>query len=46
MARNCRNREIGGRIGESKRLEYKNRNNEQNNRQSNLNMKKDLIISN
>ena len=42
MARHCRNREIRGRIGEGKRLEYRNGNNEQ----SNLNKEQDLILFN
>ena len=39
LVRNCRNREIENRIREGKRLEYG-----QNNRQSNLNRKEDLIV--
>jgi len=43
LARNCRNKETGGRIGKSKRLEYGNKSNEQRriikegNKPSNLN---------
>ena len=40
LARNCRNREIESRIRESRKLEYKNRNN----RQNNLNGEGGLII--
>ena len=40
LARNCRNRGIGDRIGKGKRLEYRNKNQGQNN----LNGKGDLII--
>ena len=47
LARNYRNRGTGGRIRENRRLEY--RENEQrakNNRQNNLNSKRDLIVLN
>ena len=40
LARNCRNRRIEDKIGKSKRLEYKNKNN----RQNNLNRDRDLIV--
>jgi len=42
LARNCRNRGIGNRIGEGRRLEY----GQGNNRQSNLNGDRDLIVLN
>ena len=41
LARNYRNRGIGNRIGESRRLEYG-----QNTRQSNLNKEEDLVVLN
>ena len=40
LVRNCRNKEIGDRIEEGKKLEYKNRNNGL----SNLNREGDLIV--
>ena len=48
LARNCRNRGMGNKIGEGKRLEYRNRSmikggNENN---SNLNEDRDLIVLN
>jgi len=50
MARYCRNREIGNRIGEGRRLEY-GRNKGQKrieggNRKQNLNRERDLILLN
>jgi len=51
LARNCRNRETGDRIGKERRLEYENRNNRQrkmiegeNKQDNNLNRKQDLIL--
>jgi len=41
LARNCRNREAGNRIGEGRRLEYGGNGN---NRQNNLKGKEDLIV--
>ena len=53
MARNCRNRGTGGRIGEGRRLEYRNNNNRQrrmieegNEQINNLNKERDLILLN
>jgi len=40
LTKNCRNRGIGNKIGEGKRLEYGQKNNGQNN----LNRDKDLIV--
>ena len=46
-ARNCRNRGIRDRIGKDKRLKYRGNVQEtENNRQNNLNGKRDLIILN
>jgi len=39
LARNCRNRGMGNRIRERRRLEYR-----QGNEQSNLNRERDLIV--
>ena len=49
LARNCRNRGIGNRIGEDRRLEYKQGNNRQRvikgeNGQNNLNREQDLLL--
>jgi len=45
LARNCRNRRIGNRIGEGKRLEYRGQRREKKGkRQSNLNGEEDLIV--
>jgi len=45
LARNCRNRRIGNRIGEGKRLEYRRQRREKKGkRQSNLNGEEDLIV--
>ena len=41
IAKNYRNREVGNRIGKERRLEYGG---SKNNRQSNLNGEKDLIV--
>ena len=51
LARNCRNREIEGRIGQEKMLEYRNENNGQKrmkgeNGQENLNEEEKLIVFN
>jgi len=53
LARNCRNREIGNRIGEDRRWKYKrNKSNkemrmiEEGNKQNNLNGNKNLIVLN
>jgi len=51
MARNCRNRGTGNRIGEGRRLEYRQNNGqrlmiEENNRQCNLNGEGDLVVLN
>ena len=51
IAKNCRNREIGGRIREDRRLEYGGNNRqkrmiEEGNEQSNLNRKWNLILLN
>jgi len=51
LARNCRNREIEGRIGQEKMLEYRNENNGQKrmkgeNGQENLNEEENLIVFN
>jgi len=47
LARNCRNRRIGDRIGKSRRLEYgRNEQRTKNNRQNNLNGKRDIIVLN
>ena len=50
LARNCRNRRMGGRIGEGRRLEYGNDGQrkmiEGRNEQSNLNGNRDLIVLN
>jgi len=45
LARNCRNRGLGNRIGKRRRLEY-GQNNRGNNKQNNLNGKGDLIVFN
>ena len=42
LARNCKNRRIGNRIGEGIKLEYRNKNN----RQNNLNGDRELIVLN
>ena len=51
LARNCKNKRTGGRIGKGRRLEYRNRKNEQrkmikgkNENNSNLNGDQDLIL--
>jgi len=49
LARNCRNRGIGRRIGQGRRLEYRNENNRQRrvkkeNGQENLNREGNLIV--
>ena len=49
LARNCRNREIGNRIREGRRLEYGQNNGQRlmiegGNRQNNLNRNRDLIV--
>ena len=44
LARNCRNRKIRGRIGESKKLEYRENKQRVENRQNNLNGDGDLIV--
>ena len=51
IVRNCRNRRTGERIGEDRRLEYKNGNNRQrrvikegNKQSNNLNREQDLIL--
>ena len=41
LARNCRNKEMGNKIGEERRLEYG-----QDNGQNNLNGERDLIVFN
>ena len=51
LVRNCRNREIGNKTGERRRLEYKQNNGqrlmiERGNGQSNLNRDGDLIVLN
>jgi len=52
LTRNCRNKRLEGRIGEKRKLEYKNGNNrerrmiKERNRQNNLNGKQDLILFN
>jgi len=51
LARNCRNRGIGNRIGEGRKLEYRQNNGQRlmiegNNRQSNLNREGDLVVLN
>ena len=45
LARNCRNRETENKIGESRRLEYRQRLRiEGNNKQDNLNREEDLVV--
>ena len=45
LARNCRNKKIGNKIRENRRLEYGQRLRvEGNNRQNNLNREKDLVV--
>jgi len=53
LARSCRNRDTGGRIGKERRLEYRNGNNEQkerieggNKNNSNLKRNQDLMLLN
>jgi len=47
LARNCRNRGIKNRIGDGRRLEYKQRlRMEENNGHSNLNKEGDLVVLN
>ena len=50
MARHCRNRKIGNRIGEGRRLEYGGNKGqkriERGNRKQNLNRERDLILFN
>ena len=47
MAKNYRNKEIGNRIGDRRRLEYGQRLMiEENNRQKNLNGERDLVVLN
>jgi len=50
MARHCRNREIGNRIGEGRRLEYGGNKGQKRieggNRKQNLNRERDLILLN
>jgi len=51
MARNCRNRGTENRIGEGRRLEYRQNNRQKlmikgNNGQNNLNGEKDLVVFN
>jgi len=47
MAKNCRNRGIENRIGDGRRLEYGQRLKiEENDRQRNLNGKRDLVVLN
>jgi len=51
LARNCRNRGIGGIIGEGRRLEYRNNKQrrmieEENEQDNNLNRDRDLIVLN
>ena len=47
LARNCRNKRMGGRIREDRRLEYrKNEQRTENNRSNNLNRDKNLIVLN
>jgi len=51
LARNCRNRGIGNRIGEGRKLGYGQNNGQRlmiegNNRQSNLNRERDLVVLN
>jgi len=50
LARNCRNRGIGDRIGKERRMEYENRNRQRkmieegNKQDNNLNREQDLIL--
>ena len=49
MARNCRNKKIGNRIGERRRLEYRQNNRQKlmiegNKEQNNLNRERNLIV--
>ena len=45
LARNCRNRETGNRIGDGRRLKYKQRLIiKEGNKQGNLNEKRDLVV--
>ena len=46
LTRNCRNREIGGRIGEDKRLEYRQKLAIKGNNEQNLNGEGNLVVLN
>ena len=46
LVRNCRNRGMGNKIGEGRRLEYRQRIVKRNNRQNNLNREEDLVALN